>query len=105
MVVMAKEAMFALEVMTDLGYTLEDTPLLITDSKSGMDTVVNAGATKHTIHFERWLHYVRDLHLRGKIKITLVGTDQMMADNKTKVVDKTKAINCRRAQMNLKQDE
>ena len=41
------------------------------------------------------------LHLRGMIKSELVGTDDMRADDKIKVVDKNKFIMCRRAIMNL----
>ena len=62
---------------------------------------MNAGATKHTIHFERWLHFARSLQLRNVIKSVLVGTDDMRADDKTKVVDKKKFLMCRRTTMNL----
>ena len=49
------------------------------------------GATKRTLHFDRWLHFARELCLANKIQIFLVGTDDMMADGFTKPVDKTSA--------------
>ena len=54
-----------------------------------------AGATKRTVHFDRWLHFARELCLRNKIEIFLCGTDDMMADGFTKPVDKTKFLKCR----------
>ena len=36
-----------------------------------------------------------------KISISLVSTHKMMADNMTKVVDKTKFFTCRNYQMNI----
>ena len=60
-----------------------------------MDVIKYPGATKRTVHFERWLHYARDQHMRHRMTIFLVGTDQMMADGFTKALDKTKFIKCR----------
>ena len=53
------------------------------------------GATKRTLHFDRWLHFARELCLANKMEIFLVGTDIMMADGFTKPVDKTKFLKCR----------
>ena len=101
MVGMAKEIMFIREILIDMGEKIVSPSIMVTDSKAANDCVANAGATKHTIHFERWLHFARMLQLRGVIKSVLVGTDDMRADDKTKVVDKNKFIMCRRAIMNL----
>ena len=104
MVGMAKEAVFIREVLKDLGEVVQGPMVMVTDSKAANDTVVNAGATKHTVHFERWLHFARSLQLRNIIKSVLVGTDAMRADDKTKVVDKKKFAMCRRETMNLEKD-
>ena len=101
MVVMAKETIFTTEVLTDMGIEIVKPTTMLTDSKSTSDTVQNAGATKMSISLERWMHYARDLVLRGKIKSKLVRTEHMMADDKTKAVDRKKFFQCRRAQMNL----
>ena len=53
------------------------------------------GATKRTVHFDRWLHFARELTLRNKVNVYLAGTDDMMADFFTKAVDKTKFLKCR----------
>ena len=96
-----KELMFIREILVDMGHPPEGPSISVTDSKSGLDTVVNAGATKHTAHFERWLHYARSLQLKQRIKGVLVTTELMRADDKTKVVDKKKFEMCRRETMNL----
>ena len=62
---------------------------------------MNAGVTKHTVHFERWLYYVRDAYLKKKVEITFVPTEKMRADDKTKVVHKAKFEFCRKVQLNL----
>ena len=53
------------------------------------------GATKRTLHFDRWLHFARELYLRNKVEIYFAGTGLMMADFFTKPVDKTKFLECR----------
>jgi hypothetical protein len=68
--------------------------------KSAADVVKNPGVTKHTAHFERWLHWARELFLNRVIDIYLTSTDHMMADDKTKVVDRNKCLKCRQFQTN-----
>ena len=105
MVNMAKEIVFIRNILVDLGDPPNGPSVMVTDSKAANDTVVNPGATKHTVHFERWLHFARSLHLKNVIKSTLLGTDYMRADDKTKVVDKKKFLMCRRETMNLSPDK
>ena len=100
--VMVKEGMFAMQIYTQDMQQEHDGPLeLITDSQSGIDIVRNPGATKSSVHFERWLYYVRELFLRGKLQVTFQGTQLLAADDKTKVVFKSKFLYCRKKQMNL----
>lgn len=62
---------------------------------------MNPGVTKHTAHFERWLHYAREEYLRGWAEIYLTVTDLMMADDKTKALpEKSKFMRCRKYQLN-----
>ena len=56
--------------------------------------------TKHTTHWLRWLHWARELYLTREIDMYLVGTDFQMADDKTKAVDRAKALRCRAFQLN-----
>ena len=101
MVNLSKEIVFVRNILIDLKVPLVGPSVMVTDSKAANDTVVNAGATKHTVHFERWLHFARNLHMKNVIKSVLTGTDKMRADDKTKVVDKKKFLMCRRETMNL----
>ena len=66
-----------------------------TDNKAACDVIKYPGATKRTLHFDRWLHFAREMCLHNRIEIFLTGTDNMMADGFTKPVDKTKFIKCR----------
>ena len=66
-----------------------------TDNKAACDVIKYPGATKRTLHFDRWLHFAREMCLHNRIEIFLTGTDVMMADGFTKPVDKTKFLKCR----------
>ena len=101
MVAICKGGQFTVHVLEDMHVVLTRIFELLTDSQSGRDSVVNLGATKNTVHYERWLHYARDLYLRKMMMITFVPTERMRADDKTKVVHKAKLLFCRMMQMNL----
>ena len=101
MLMVITNGMFCVGVLIDMKCASKEIFMLFTDSQSGRDTVVNPGVTKHSVHFEGWMHYVRDCYLRGKIRVTHVLTAQMRADNMTKVVDKAKFLFCRKYQLNL----
>ena len=64
-------------------------------TKAAVDVIRYPGATKRTLHFDRWLHFARELYLRNKVEIYFAGTELMMADFFTKPVDKTKFLECR----------
>ena len=100
-VMMVKEGKFVLAILQDMKADLPSIPLpTVTDSKSGMEVIHNPGVTKHTAHFERWLQWGRHEHLNGGTSIHLAPTDKMMADDKTKVVDRSKLLACRKFQIN-----
>ena len=100
MVMMLKESVFVVEVLADMGITVECVPA-VTDSKSAKDIICNPGVTKHTAHFARWLHWAREECLAGRVKVYLCGTEVMWGDNMTKAVDQAKGIACRAEQLNL----
>ena len=62
-----------------------DTPVL-TDAQSCRDVVENPGVTARTRHYERWLHYMRELHTLLHIRLQLVRTTDMVANMFTKAV-------------------
>ena len=90
-----KEGEFDAQVCEFAGARLEAPTASITDNKAAVDVIRYPGATKRTLHFDRWLHFARELYLRNKIEMFLAGTDDMMADGFTKPVDKTKFFKCR----------
>ena len=71
----------------------------IIDNKAARDVIAYPGATKRTNHFDRWLHFARELSLRKAIKVHLTTTDNMMADYFTKPTDKTTFLRCRGSMM------
>jgi len=90
-----KEGEFIKQVCDFLDAGLEAPTACITDNKAARDVIMCPGATKRTLHFDRWLHFARSLHLNRAIEVYLAGTDDMMADGFTKPVDKTKFLKCR----------
>ena len=90
-----KEAEFASQVIEFLDGPLQQKTAAITDNKSARDVIKCPGATKRTVHFDRWLHFARELVLMNKAEVFFTPTDDMMADSFTKAVDKTKFLKCR----------
>ena len=101
-VVMIKEGQFVLNIEQDMG--VKSTILhVVSDSKSGVDIVKNPGVTKRSAHYDRVLHYGRELYMLGGIKIWHTPDSQMMADGLTKVVEREKFLKCRNYMMNVKE--
>ena len=90
-----KEAEFAGQVCEFVEAALEAPTACVTDNKAACDVIKYPGATKRTLHFDRWLHFAREMCLHNRIEIFLTGTDNMMGDGFTKPVDKTKFLKCR----------
>ena len=96
-----KEGIFTQAIMSDCGLIFKEPLCITTDSKAAYDIVRNPGTTKRSLHFDRWLMFAREAYLNRKIAVVLVRTYKMMADDKTKVVDREKFLTCRQYQMNL----
>ena len=96
-----KEGLHVTQLLTFIQTKLEGPMPVITDNKAAYDVIRCPGATKRTAHFERWMHFARDLMLRRAIEISLVTTNKMMADFFTKPSDKTTFFRCRSYVMNL----
>ena len=82
-------------------YDAMGVPHLVCDGKSALDIIKNPGVTKRSAHYETWLFFARDAFLTNKARFFHTTTDKMMADNLTKVVDRTKFFACRNYQMNI----
>ena len=103
MFMLSKPLIFSMNMLEDMGFEVKAPVAMVSDSKSGVDTIVNPGATKNSIHLDRWMHFVRELYLKGRIKMLLTTTDLMRADDKTKIVERKKFLYCRKMTMNLKE--
>ena len=103
LLILCKEGMFTVNLLTDMGVKVTFPIVFMTDNKAAYDVIRNHGATKNTVHVERWFMYVRQLYLEGKIRVELISTDDMRADDKTKVVDRKKFEFCRKTTMHLKE--
>ena len=100
-VAMLKEAIFVVQLLQFVGAKLDGPMPVITDNKAAVDVIKCPGATKRTVHFDRRLHFARDLYLRNGIALFLTDTRNMMADFFTKPSDKTMYFNCRKYVMNV----
>ena len=95
-VMLLKESEFAAQVIGFISPDLKLPTAGITDyNKAAVDVIKFPGATKRTVHFDRWLHFARELCLRNKVEMFLVKTEDMMGDIFTKALDKTKFLKCR----------
>jgi hypothetical protein len=94
-VMVLKEGEFVQQICSFLDVPIGAPIACITDNKAAVDVIKYPGATKRTVHFDRWLHFARELSLRNRIAVVHAGTDLMMADGFTKPVDKTKFLKCR----------
>ena len=59
---MVKEAIFTCNIASEIAPPGEVSGPIqcMTDNKATRHIIYNPGATKHTTHYERWLHYARD---------------------------------------------
>lgn len=94
-VMLLKEGEFAAQVIAFLVDDLAAPTACLIDNKAAVDVIKYPGATKRTVHFDRWLHFARWMCLQNKTEVFLVGTEDMMGDIFTKALDKTKFLKCR----------
>ena len=90
-----KESEFAAQVINFISPDIKLPTACLVDNKAAVDVIKYPGATKRTVHFDRWLHFARSLALANKVEMFLVGTDDMIGDVFTKALDKTKFLKCR----------
>ena len=94
-VMLLKESEFAAQVINFISPDIKLPTACLVDNKAAVDVIKYPGATKRTVHFDRWLHFARSLALANKVEMFLVGTDDMIGDVFTKALDKTKFLKCR----------
>ena len=93
--VAAKDLKFARSFLYDAGVIISTTVPHAIDNSGAFDTVRNPGVTGRTKHFERWIHYLRDMYRRLSITIHLTPDTDMAADMMTKALYRIKHSFCR----------
>jgi hypothetical protein len=96
----SKAMIFTANVVEDMVGTI-GVPHMLNDNKAAIDMIHKPGVTKKSVHYERWIHFARELHLSGRMKYFWCSTVQMMADGFTKVVDKATFLKGRAYYMNI----
>ena len=71
-VMMLKESEFAAQIINFIENGVKLPTVSLIDNKASVDVIKYPGATKRTVHFDRWLHYARALCLRNKVERSCV---------------------------------
>ena len=85
-----KEIEFIRNICTDMGVVLDSRLVLALDNTACIDIANDVGVSARTKHFDRSIHYLRDLTQMRRILPFYVKTDQQLADGYTKSLDKSK---------------
>ena len=84
-----KEIEFVRSICDDLGLTLSGRLVLALDNTACIDIAFDVGVSGRTKHFDRAIHYLRDLTQLRRVLPTFVSTDNQRADGYTKALDKS----------------
>ena len=79
----AKEALWLRQLLTDLGYELESTPINC-DSQCAIQNIRNPRVTDRSKHIEIRYHMIRETVASGAVTMYDCRTDEMVADVMTK---------------------
>ena len=71
------------------------------DNTAAIDTIKQVGVNARNRHYDRWLHFGREMFLEKFCYPDWVGTKLMVADVFTKALDKTTFLKFRAALLNL----
>ena len=83
-----KEIMFIRSVCKDMGVCLQDRLILAVDNTAAIDIAHDVGVSARTKHFDRAIHYLRDLTQTRHVLPAYVNTFRQRADGFTKALDK-----------------
>ena len=87
-----KEVEFVRNVCADMGVILRGRLVLAVDNTACIDIAHDVGVSARTKHFDRAIHYLRDLTQLRKVIPVYVNTNQQRADGYTKALDKSTYI-------------
>ena len=84
-----KEIEFVRNICDELGLTLKGRLVLALDNTACIDIAHDVGVSGRTKHFDRAIHYLRDLTQLKRVLPTFVSTNKQRADGYTKALDKS----------------
>ena len=84
-----KEIEFVRQICRDMGVDLHGRLVLGVDNTACIDIAHDVGVSGRTKHYDRAIHYLRDLTQMRRVLPTYVNTHQQLADGFTKVLDKS----------------
>jgi hypothetical protein len=87
-----KEIEFVRQICHDMGVTLQGRLVLGIDNTACIDIANDVGVSGRTKHYDRAIHYLRDLTQLRRVLPSYVNTHQQRADGYTKVLDKSTFI-------------
>ena len=85
-----KEIEFIRNLCMDMGLILQGRLVLAVDNTACIDVAHDVGVSGRTKHFDRAIHYLRDLTQLRRVLPFYVATDSQRADGYTKSLDKSK---------------
>ena len=85
-----KEIEFVRNLCADLGVVLQGRLVLALDNTACIDIAHDVGVSGRTKHFDRAIHFLRDLTQLRRILPVYVNTSQQRGDGYTKGLDKSK---------------
>ena len=90
----AREAIWATQLMEELGYTVKPVTIF-SDSQSAIHLSKNTIIGPKSKHIRRQFHYVRESLEQEEIKVKYIPTESQIADALTKALPNEKLKNCR----------
>ena len=84
-----KEIEFIRNICADMGVLLQGRLVLCVDNTAAIDVAHDVGVSARTKHFDRAIHYLRDLTQMRRILPYFVNTHRQRADGYTKALDKS----------------
>ena len=83
-----KEIEFIRNICSDMGVVLQGRLVLAVDNTAAIDIAYDVGVSGRTKHFDRAIHYLRDLTQMRRVVPIFVKTDLQRADGYTKALCK-----------------
>ena len=76
-------------ICKDMGVVLQGRLVLAVDNTAALDIAYDVGVSGRTKHFDRAIHYLRDLTQMKRMLPTFISTKLQKADGFTKALDKS----------------